>query len=1029
VPFAPITLGVSSPRASRQRPSRLRATAGISALAVLVTLLLAPSVANALPTPTSGPEAGGTTVTVPVPGPESFIRIATGDSHSLAIDSDGNLWAWGSDNDGQIGNGATTGNITAPQQVSTDTTYIAIAAGGYYSLALDADGNLWTWGSDSYGQLGNGSASAPDVTTPTQVSAGTTYTAIAAGYGHSLAIDTDGNLWTWGWDGNGQLGNGGASGANVTTPTQIVSGTTYTTVTAGFGHSLAIDTDGNLWTWGSDSYGQLGNGSASATDITTPTQVSSGTVHTTIAAGGSHSLAIDTDGDLWAWGWDLYGQLGNGSVSAADVTTPTQVSTGTTYTAIAGGSIHSLAIDTSGNLWAWGFNNNGQLGNGTASAVNVTTPTQVSTGTTYIAIAAGHHHSLALDADGKLWAWGLDSSGQIGNGSATANVTSPEKISYATYGAISAGWNHSLSLDAGGNLWAWGHDDHGQLGNGSASAADITTPTRVSSGTTYTAIAAGSTHSLALDSNGNVWAWGWDVYGQLGNGNASAADVTAPAQITTGTTYTAITAGAIHSLAIDSDGNLWAWGWGGAGRVGNGATTGNVTTPTQVSTGTTYTAIAAGHTHSLAIDSDGELWAWGYDGNGQLGNGSTSIDDITTPTQLSTGTTWTEITAGNNYSLALDAGGNIWAWGAASYGQLGNGASAGNITTPLQVSTGTVYTTVAAGTYHSLALDAGGNMWAWGYDDYGQVGNGSASAANVTVPEQTSTGTVYAAIAAGNYHSVAVDSNGNLWAWGYDARGQVGNGTPTADITTPTRLLETFTVITRIAFDGTAGTNLTRLSNTSAQATTPAGSAGPATITITYTDSYDGTIRPTLTLSQTFTYIAATPSSGGSGSSSTGSSSGSSSGSNATTSGTAPEITLQPVNTTATAGDTVTLTVDADGNPAPIVQWQQSTDNGTTWTTIDGETDWTLTFTATDAMTGTLYRAIATNDTGDTTSDTITLTVLTAATSTPTTTPTATPTPDTEDTTATVPLWIWAIVAAIILTLITLGIILFRRRL
>ena len=557
-------------------------------------------------------------------------------------------------------------------------------------------------------------------------------------------------------------------------------------------------------------------------------------------------------------------------------------------------------------------------------------------------------------------------------------------------------------------MWAWGWDGYGEVGNG-APTGEVAAPERITNSTTYTAVAGGTYHSLALDVDGNLWTWGYDFHGQVGNG-APTGDVTVPQQISTGTIYTAAAAGAHHSLALDADGNLWAWGYDGGGQLGNGTPTGDVTAPEQITTGTIYTAVAAGGFHSLALDVDGNLWAWGYDVYGQVGNGALT-GDVTVPQQISTGAAYTAVTAGDYHSLALDVDGNLWAWGNDDSGQLGNGALTGDVTVPQQITTGTTYTAVTAGDYHSLALDADGNLWAWGYNHYGQVGNG-ASPGQVAAPVQITTGTTHTA-AAGRFHSLALDSDGKMWAWGDDGNEQVGNGAATGDVTQPQRITSA-TVITSIAFDGVAGTALQRLSETRALVTTPPGTPGTATITIRY--SYDGDPKPALTLVHMFTYVAATPTPpaarGGSAS-------------NANVSA-PPTVTLQPSDAKVDAGDTVTFTLAADGNPLPTIQWQRSMDDGATWADLDGKTGSTLTLGATTDLDGTRYRAILTNEHGTAISDTATLSVPAGASPAPSVTPSpvASPSPTAGDpdgnaASSGIAGWLW-IVAGIVLLLLLL---------
>ena len=207
----------------------------------------------------------------------------------------------------------TTDNKSTPTQIQPDTTFTQVAAGGYHSLALDSNGHLWAWGYNSDGQIGIGEDTIKKQLKPVQIKKDATFTQVTGGYVHSLALDSDGHLWAWGYNGKGQLGDGTTD--NKSTPTQIQPDTTFTQVAAGVRHSLALDSDGHLWAWGETGDGQI-----------TPTQIQPDTTFTQVAAGGFHSLALDSDGHLWAWGYNSNGQLGDGTTN--NKSTPVTVSGG-----------------------------------------------------------------------------------------------------------------------------------------------------------------------------------------------------------------------------------------------------------------------------------------------------------------------------------------------------------------------------------------------------------------------------------------------------------------------------------------------------------------------------------------------------------------------------------------------------------------------------------------------------------------------------------------------------------------------------
>lgn len=341
---------------------------------------------------------------------------------------------------------------------------------------------------------------------------------IAGGEIHTVALKPDGSLWTWGGNGNGQLGDPSKSPlSNFPNPAQIAVGTFYSSIAAGAQHTLALKSDGSLWAWGRNNYYQLGINS-NLYDQQAPIQVPSSTPYTYSAAsaGYNHSIALQTDGTLWAWGDNTYGQVGNNSTATLQ---PIPVFIGFGFSAISAGFYHNVALKADGSLWVWGFNGNGQLGDPTLTQQR--TPKQIMVGTTFSAIAAGGNYTIALQTDGSLWAWGDNTYGQIGNNT-TINQTTPVMIGTG-YVAIAAAATHTLALRADGSLWAWGSNSYGQLGINDNTVVNKLTPTRVGLGI-YSLIGAGhssSYASYAAKADGSVYVWGRNLYGQLGLGDTT----------------------------------------------------------------------------------------------------------------------------------------------------------------------------------------------------------------------------------------------------------------------------------------------------------------------------------------------------------------------------------------------------------------------------------------------------------------------------------------------------------------------------
>jgi alpha-tubulin suppressor-like RCC1 family protein len=330
-------------------------------------------------------------------------------------------------------------------------TVIAIAAGSYHSLALTSDGRIYSWGRYNEGQLGNNSVTNQPTPVAVDMSgalAGKTVIAIAAGFYHSLALTSDGQVYSWGYDNSGQLGDDPTI-ANQPTPVPVdmsgaLSGKIVTAVDACGYDSLALTSDGKVYSWGSDSYGQLGDNGAN-TNQPTPVAVDmSGVLYgkavTTIAAGDQHSLALTSDGKVYSWGQDIYGQLGNDAV-ATNQPTPVAVDmsgalTDKTITAISAGAYHSLALADDNKVYSWGDDYYGGLGNDSATTEQ-RTPVAVDmsgilAGKTVTAILAGADHSLALTSDGKVYGWGRDSSGQLGNDAIIMNRPTPVAVDMTT---------------------------------------------------------------------------------------------------------------------------------------------------------------------------------------------------------------------------------------------------------------------------------------------------------------------------------------------------------------------------------------------------------------------------------------------------------------------------------------------------------------------------------------------------------------------------------------------------------------------
>lgn len=348
------------------------------------------------------------------------------------------LDSWGNNRYGQLG----LGNLTyrsSPNQVGSLTNWLVISASAYSVTAIKTDGTLWAWGQNNNGKLGLGNIT--NYSSPKQVGALTNWATISTGFSHCAAVKTDGTLWTWGRNQAGALGI--INTTNYSSPKQVGALTNWLRTAAnGYtGFTLAIKTDGTLWSWGGNNYGQQGRGNTAQTE--SPNQVGALTNWSTVVASqGNFIIATKADGTLWSWGRNVDGVLGLGNRTY--YSSPKQVGALSTWLKVATGYCFVVSVKTDGTLWTWGRSGSGQLG--LANTTSYSSPKQVGSLTSWLNIAAGYYFTISSKTDGTSWAWGDNGSGQLGLGNRT-NYSSPKQVgSLTNWGAVSCTAYSSFAL-------------------------------------------------------------------------------------------------------------------------------------------------------------------------------------------------------------------------------------------------------------------------------------------------------------------------------------------------------------------------------------------------------------------------------------------------------------------------------------------------------------------------------------------------------------------------------------------------------
>ena len=802
-------------------------------------------------------------VRVLLPQGAEVSSIGAGYSHTCALATSGLAYCWGQNPSGQLGDG-TTNSQMFPQAVPLVTGFrfaaMASSMASSHSCALTQVGTAYCWGSGGSGELGDGigiARSAPYVVARppagniTTLSAGANHTCgatsagvpycwgqnvgqlgdgtqptralpnavappfavdfslnqLAAGTWLTCGLSRSGTAYCWGQNYYGQLGDGTTTYRSTAVQVLLPAGVRLGSLAASDSSTCGVAVDGDTYCWGYNFYGQLGDGTTTSRNVPTRVVMPTGVKLQVVRNGGSQTCGLDNEGGVWCWG-----QLSGNYSDRKSVPTKLVVPAGISFASIATGPGHACAVTPTGGATCWGQNSSGQLGIGSTTASDVPMAVRVPGILGFKTLSAGVSTTCGLTADGAAWCWGANASGQLGDGS-RIDRTTPVKVVLPdgnTLASVHVGGSHVCGVLTGGGALCWGSNESRQLGDGTpvyqatpvlVTGQQDTTPfplpvvTPAPALGTLASVSTGSSTACGTNVSGVAFCWGRNASGQVGDGTTTSRSAPVAVKAPSGVTMASLAVATNHACGVTPSGQAMCWGYNSSGELGDG-TTASRTTPVAVvpPSGTAYSSLAAGGSFTCGQTTTGAVQCWGNNAYGQLGDGTSGTNQaVPAPLAFPEVVTTTQIAAGSTHACALATSGNMYCWGSNASGQIGDGTSGtdGNRLAPVRVASadGLRFSAVAAGTSHSCALATDGRAHCWGSNVSGQLGtavagDGLASPTAVEMPE----GVAFTSIHAGGSTTCARTTSGELWCWGLNANGQIGDGT-TTDRPRPTRVV------------------------------------------------------------------------------------------------------------------------------------------------------------------------------------------------------------------------------------------------
>lgn len=691
--------------------------------------------------------------------PEQARRaIAIGSNHGCALRGP-DIYCWGANDEYQLGDPDRTMRTTPHKIANLPATPIALTAGDSHTCFISADEDVYCWGANENGQSGPRTEFVDSAVILRVNGLPSGALEIAAGSAHTCSLHRDGNVWCWGSGSYGQAGPQRADTQLLPLPVPGLAGTVR--IAAGGDSSCALSSAGVVSCWGRNDYGQLGDGTTTSRG---EAQSIAGLTATAIGLGDIHACALDGNGAYQCWGSDYSGELGDGTTGFQVQPNPPSPQHG--LIGIDGGISYTCSVDDQGVASCWGQTYDGEIGDFFGRAEIALAPVTMHVGGPVAAVSTGDRTACALRRDGEVVCWGYGAQGQIGDG--RSDVALPAQVPLTDVRSISAGEHGTCALHgpvATETVSCWG-DNRSSVAGETGDLSLVPVPIMAPWSGSVVDLKYGGHHACVRTSGDEIWCWGNDGQGQLGDGTTNSSSI--PRRAGTDT-FSALAATHSSTCAIrSSDDVVMCWGSNYYGELGTG-TPGDRWTPTPVAGagGLPHQAFAAvaGSYHMCSLDGAGEVWCWGTNARRETG-GSDGVSIVNTPTQVALATAATELRGGGGSMCGKDASGSVTCWGHNdNYGLLDPNAEVAALPT-------SVARTELGYFGETLGCDALGNCW--GDGSRGQLGDGTwlprAASAPVSLPGPPTMMTV------GYNHACAI-VGGNAYCWGDNPQGQVGNGT------------------------------------------------------------------------------------------------------------------------------------------------------------------------------------------------------------------------------------------------------------